>query len=239
MQKDYRPYVLKKFWLKLQKFYTHHFLEPQFNSLGKGYAFMEPWHVQLFGGPIDVGHYTTFIASADRRIRLSVWPKKDEQGRIQIGDYTLICPGVRISAAKEIFIEDNCMLASSSYITDSDWHGIYDRISMGEAQPVRLGKNVWIGDSAIVCKGVTIGENSIIGAGAIVVSSIPANSVAVGNPARVVKELDPNETFKTRAHWYADPAKLSREFMKWEQAVLKGNTYFGWVKHMLFPRREP
>jgi len=237
VRKDYRPYAIKKGWLKFQKFYTRHFLEPQFNSLGKGHAFMSPWHVQLFGGPIDIGHYSTIIATPDKKVRLSVWPAMQGEGRIQIGDYVLICPGVRISAAKEIVIEDNCMLASSAYITDSDWHGIYDRVSMGHAEPVRLGKNVWIGDSAIVCKGVTIGENSIVGAGAIVVSSIPANSVAVGNPARVVRQLDPNENFKTRSHWYADPARLAHEFMRWEQAVLKGNTFFGWLRHSLFPRR--
>ena len=124
------------------------------------------------------------------------------------------------------------------YITDSDCHSIYDRATMGRAEPVRLGRNVWVGDSAIVCKGVTIGDNSIIGAGAIVVSSIPANCVAVGNPARVVKELDPNETFTTRAHFYADPARLAREFMLWEQAVLKGNTIFGWLRHTICPRRD-
>jgi acetyltransferase-like isoleucine patch superfamily enzyme len=238
VQKEHRPYVVKKAWLKFQKFYTRHFLEPQLESLGKGFAFMEPWHVQIFGGPISVGHYATFIANADKRIRLSVWPAQFGQGRILIGDYVLISPGVRISAAQEIIIEDNCMLANNAYITDSDWHGIYDRVSMGQAAPVRLCKNAWIGDSAIVCKGVTIGENSIIGAGAVVVTDVPANCVAAGNPARVVKELDPNETFTTRAHWFADPARLARDFMKWEQAVLKGNTYFGWLRHLLFPRRD-
>jgi acetyltransferase-like isoleucine patch superfamily enzyme len=236
VRKDHRPYAIKRGWFKFQRFYTRHFLAPQLHSLGKGFLFLGPWHVQLFGGPIDIGQYTTFIATADKKIRLSVWPETPDRGRIRIGDYTLVCPGVRISAAEEIVIEDNCMLANGVYITDSDWHGIYDRVSMGRAEPVRLGKNVWVGDSAIVCKGVTIGENSIIGAGAIVVASIPANCVAVGNPARVVKHLDPSETFTTRAHWYADPARLAREFIRWEQAVLKGNTFFGWLRHCLFPK---
>jgi len=236
VRKDHRPYAIKRGWFKFQRFYTRHFLAPQLHSLGKGFLFLGPWHVQLFGGPIDIGQYTTFIATADKKIRLSVWPETPDRGRIRIGDYTLVCPGVRISAAEEIVIEDNCMLANGVYITDSDWHGIYDRVSMGRAEPVRLCKNVWVGDSAIVCKGVTIGENSIIGAGAIVVAPIPANCVAVGNPARVVKHLDPNETFTTRAHWYADPARLAREFIRWEQAVLKGNTFFGWLRHCLFPK---
>ena len=70
--------------------------------------------------------------------------------------------------------------------------------------------------------------------GAIVVDSVPANCVAAGNPARVVKRLDPEETFTTRAAFFADPAKLSRDFMAWEQAMLQGNTFFGWLRHLLF-----
>ena len=50
---------------------------------------------------------------------------------------------------------------------------------------------MWLGGSVVVCPGVTIGENSIIGAGAVVTRSVPANSIAVGNPARVIKEVDP------------------------------------------------
>jgi acetyltransferase-like isoleucine patch superfamily enzyme len=238
VRKDHRPYIVKKGWLKFQKFYARHFLSPQLDALGKGFSFLGPWHVQLFGGPILIGDYATVIATPDKKVRLSVWPEQPGKGGIHIGDYALICPGVRISSAERIDIEDNCMLASGVYITDSDWHGIYDRVSMGRAQPVRLEKNVWVGDSAIVCKGVTIGENSIIGAGAIVVTSIPANCVAVGNPAKVVRTLDPNETFTTRAHWFADPVRLAREFVRWEQAVLKGNTFFGWLRHSLFPKRE-
>ncbi len=237
MRKDHRPYVIKKAWLKFQKFYTRHFLAPQLESLGNGHAFMQPWHVELFGGPITVGRYATVIATIDKKVRLSVWPEKSGGGGIHIGDYNLICPGVRISSAVQIVIEDNCMLASGVYVTDADWHGVYDRVSFGKAEAVHLSKNVWVGDGAVICKGVTIGQNSIIGAGAIVVDSIPAHCIAAGNPAAVVKQLDPDERFTTRADWYADPTRLAREFVKWEQAVLQGNTFFGWVRHLLFPTR--
>lgn len=235
MRKDHRPYMVKKAWLKFQKYYTHHFLRPQLDHLGPGFTFMRPWHVELFGGPIEIGRYVTVIATSDKKVRLSVWPEKSGSGQIKIGRYNLICPGVRISSAARIVIEDNCMLANGVYITDADWHGVYDRVSLGSAKSVHLAKNVWVGDSAIICKGVTIGQNSIIGAGAIVVDSIPANAIAAGNPAQVVKRLDPKETFTTRAHWYADPVKLARDFITWEQAVLKGNTFFGWLRHLLFP----
>ena len=57
------------------------------------------------------------------------------------------------------------MFANSAYISDSDWHGIYDRaLPVGQSKEVVLEDNVWIGDGAIVSKGVTIGENSIVGA---------------------------------------------------------------------------
>jgi acetyltransferase-like isoleucine patch superfamily enzyme len=237
MINDHRPYIVKKTYLKLQKFYARHFLRPQLEHLGTGFTFMRPWHVELFGAPISIGQFATVIATPDKKIRLSVWPDQAGKGHITIGNYCLVCPGVRVSSAVGITIGDNCMIANGAYITDSDWHGIYNRISFGKASPVSIEKNDWIGDSAIICKGVTIGENSIVGAGAIVVDSVPPNSVAAGNPARVVKRLDPEETFTTRAQFFSDPVKLARDFMAWEQAVLQGNTLFGWLRHLLFPAK--
>ncbi|MDD7138981.1 MAG: DapH/DapD/GlmU-related protein [Clostridium sp.] len=57
------------------------------------------------------------------------------------------------------------------------------------SKPIVLGKNVWIGAGAIVLPGVTIGDNSVVGAGAVVTRNIPANTVAAGNPARVLRSL--------------------------------------------------
>ena len=105
-------------------------------------------------------------------------------------------------AAESIEIGDACMFAHGAYISDADWHGIYDRSEpVGSTKPIILKDNVWIGDSAIVCKGVTIGENSIIGAGAVVTKNIPANVVAAGNPAKVVKNLDQGD-FISRKDFY-------------------------------------
>jgi maltose O-acetyltransferase len=58
------------------------------------------------------------------------------------------------------------------------------------ALPITIGDNVWIGGGAIVLPGVTIGDNTVVGAGAVVTKDLPPNVVAVGNPARVVKQLD-------------------------------------------------
>ncbi|MFJ7157243.1 sugar O-acetyltransferase [Streptomyces sp. NPDC101118] len=59
--------------------------------------------------------------------------------------------------------------------------------------PVTLGDNVWLGGGVVVCPGVTIGENTVVGAGSVVVRDLPPGVLAVGNPARVVRTLDPDE----------------------------------------------
>lgn len=198
---------------------------------------MRPWHVEIFGSPVTLGDYATVIAAPDKKIRFSIWSEKKDMGRIDIGNCCLICPGVRISSASEVIIGDSCMIASGAYITDSDWHDVYDRVSTGRSNPVRIGRNVWIGDSSIICKGVIIGENSIIGAGSVVVSDVPSNSVAAGNPARVVKRLDENRAIIPRESFFSDPAGLSLYFNAMDRDMLKGNSVLHWLRYLLLPRK--
>ena len=235
MRRDHRPYALKRVQRRFEKFYVRHFLQPQLDRLGKGFAFMKPWYVKIFGAPVRLGAYTTVIAAADNKVRFSVWPAGPRQGRITIGRYNLICPGVRISSAAEIVIGHSCMLASRVYVTDSDWHGIYERMGTGKAAGVHIADNVWVGDSAIVCKGVSIGRNSIIGAGAVVVQAVPANVVAAGNPARVVKHLDERKPITAREQWFHNPVRLSHQLDCWDREVLGANTWRHWLRHLLFP----
>jgi maltose O-acetyltransferase len=63
------------------------------------------------------------------------------------------------------------------------------RDKLEAARPITIGNNVWIGGGAIILPGVTVGENSVIGAGAVVTKDVPANVVAVGNPARVIRSI--------------------------------------------------
>ncbi|MEU6656175.1 sugar O-acetyltransferase [Streptomyces sp. NPDC046900] len=63
------------------------------------------------------------------------------------------------------------------------------RDKLEAARPITIGDNVWLGGGVIVCPGVTIGDNAVIGAGAVVTKDVPANIVAVGNPARSVRNL--------------------------------------------------
>ena len=61
------------------------------------------------------------------------------------------------------------------------------------AKPVTLGRNVWVGGGAILLPGASVGDNAVIGAGSVVVKDVPANCVAVGNPARVIREITTEE----------------------------------------------
>lgn len=238
LRRDHRPYFIKKSYLRFQQFYVRRYLSPQFDALGAGHTFMRPWYVEIFGAPIRVGKFANVIAAVDQRVRLSVWAVKSGRGRIDIGDFCLISPGVRISSAHSIRIADNCMLANGVYLTDSDWHDLYNRTTMGRTAPIEIGPNVWVGDGAVVCKGVTVGANSIIGAGAVVVQSVPPNSVAAGNPARVVKQLDPEKTFTTREQWFNNPSLLADGLNEFDRGLLGGNTLWHWLRYLLAPTRE-
>jgi acetyltransferase-like isoleucine patch superfamily enzyme len=238
LRRDHRPYYIKKSFLKFSEFYVNHFLRPQLESLGSGFTFMKPWHVEFFGEPIEIGDCVNIVASSDRKVRFGVWSEKENMGRIRIGDFCLICPGVRIGSAHEIAIGDNCMLASGAYVTDSDWHDIYNRITIGRTEPVKIEDNVWVGDGVIICKGVTVGQNSVIGAGSVVVDSVPSNCIAAGNPAKVVKQLDIGEVFTTRKEWFGDPVKLFEGFDRTDRQILRQNSFLHWVRYLLFPSNK-
>jgi acetyltransferase-like isoleucine patch superfamily enzyme len=114
---------------------------------------------------------------------------------ITIGSNTRI-HGSSIHAYESIKIGNNCLIAGNTLIVDSDGHDpfpdeITDRlVTRKEGKPVSIGDNVWIGANCTILKGVNIGEGSIIGAGAVVRQSIPPYSVAIGNPAVIVKKRE-------------------------------------------------
>lgn len=107
--------------------------------------------------------------------------------KIQIGNKNGFS-GVTIAAFNKIVIGNNVKVGANVLITDSNWHPEDPR--SGESFPVVIEDNVWLGVNCIVLKGVTIGENSIIGANSVVVKDIPANSIASGNPCKVLKTLN-------------------------------------------------
>ncbi len=78
LRRDHRPYYIKKAFLKFQEFYVNHFLSPQLEHLGKGFTFMRPWHVELFGAPIEMGDCVNVVASSDKKVRLAIWSEQKE-----------------------------------------------------------------------------------------------------------------------------------------------------------------
>ena len=170
---------------------------------------------------------------------MTTWNADKHDGKIQAGKFCLFSPGVRISAATSIKIGDSCMFANGAYISDSDWHGIYDRaLPVGKSSQVVLEDNVWIGDSAIVNKGVTIGKNSIVGAGSVVVKDVPKNVIVAGNPAKIVKELDENEKIISREDMFSSPQELDALYLKIDQISLKENSFLGWLKSKFLPNKK-
>ncbi|WP_138472890.1 sugar O-acetyltransferase [Poseidonocella sp. HB161398] len=90
-----------------------------------------------------------------------------------------------IAIGEEVQIAPNVQIYTATHPLDAATR----RSGVEYALPVRIGDGAWIGGGAIVCPGVSIGENSVIGAGSVVTKDIPPNVLAAGNPARVIRQL--------------------------------------------------
>lgn len=236
MRKDLRPWWLKKLYLRFRHWYAEYYLRPECAELGPHHTIMKPWYVNISGNNIHIGRSFTAIGEPMHRVEIGVWGRAEGQGRIEIGDCVLMSPGSRISASDEIVIGDGTMFANGAYVTDSDWHTLYDRTERDPAPtPVRIGRNVWLGDHATVLKGVTIGDNSVVAARAVVTRDVPANVVVAGNPAQVVKELDAQRGFVTRMDYFANPEELERFFDAINAEVLAGNSLWRWLWSVIYP----
>ena len=239
ISQDNRPYWLKRLVSKFVNLYVYYHLVPQFESLGEKANFMGAKYVDIFGTGINIGKSATFVATSDSNIRLTTWNLGEFDGKIFADDYCLFTPGVRIAAASEIKIGKGCMFANGSYVSDADWHGIYKRAEpVGSTKRVELKDNVWICDRAVVGKGVTIGENSIVAAGAIVVKDVPDNVIVGGNPSKIIKELDPSKEKVTREDLFKDPKALEELYDYLDKINLKNNSFFGWLKSLTFPSNK-
>jgi acetyltransferase-like isoleucine patch superfamily enzyme len=238
VRKEHRPRWAKHLHRLYQRAWVKHFLEPQFDSVGPYLDAGHPKYVSLYGPNISIGRCATLRTTPAYPITLTVWTSADREGRIDMGDYVLISPGTRILSSDHVTIGSNTMIAGEVYISDSDWHDVYDRTSEQDAhKPIVLEENVWLGYGVKVCKGVTIGKNSVIGAGSVVAKSIPANVIAAGNPARVVRELDPDRPIKKREDLYADPDALMAEMLQLERYLLRNNSLFSWLRALVAPSR--
>ena len=99
-------------------------------------------------------------------------------------------PNVYIQANNGIVFGSNIGIGSGAKIISSN-HNHQDHSKHDDSPPIIIGNNVFIGSNSVILSGVNIGDNVVIGAGSIVATNIPANSIAVGNPCRVIKENGP------------------------------------------------
>ncbi|MBE9207944.1 sugar O-acetyltransferase [Nostoc sp. LEGE 06077] len=132
----------------------------------------------------------------------------------KVGENTTIVPpfycdyGSHIYAGNKLFMNFGCVILDCNLVEIGDnvlcapyvqiyaaYHPVEPEIRLTGrelAAPIKIGNNVWIGGNAIICPGVTIGDNTTIGAGSVVVKNIPANVVAAGNPCRIIRYLSDN-----------------------------------------------
>jgi acetyltransferase-like isoleucine patch superfamily enzyme len=237
MRSDHRPYWVKQAMDRLNEAYCRRFIHPQFDALGPGAVFRNPRCFEILGPRICVGAHLHALASRDAPISLVVYP--ETSGRIDIGDFVALSPGVRIKSACSIEIGDGALVAERVFITDADWHDPYDRIyPPGPMAPVRLEENVWLADGVTVCKGVTIGRNSVVGTGSVVTTDVPPNVVAAGNPARPIRELDPDGAYVSRRDMFCGVEPYDRFEARVTRRYLEQNTFLGWIRSMVAPSRD-
>ncbi len=130
-------------------------------------------------------------------------------GEIRIGEYCYIGEGTRIWSARRIRLGNRVLIAHNVTVMDSLTHPIGARarhehfrdiitsghprnLDLGE-QEVEIGDDVWIGCTAVILRGVSLGQGSIIGAGSVVTERVPPWTIVGGNPARVIRELNADE----------------------------------------------
>ena len=147
-------------------------LKEMFAELGED-CYIEPPLHSNFGG-----HHVHFGKGIYANYNLTLV----DDTHIYVGDYTMIGPNVTIATAGHPILPE---LREKGYQYNV---------------PVRIGRNCWIGAGAILLPGVTVGDNTVIGAGSVVTKDIPANVVAVGNPCRVLREIGEHD----RKYYYKD-----------------------------------
>ena len=113
------------------------------------------------------------------------------EGRVEIGDKTVMGQECTISAYQHVQIGQQCVIADRAMFIDFD-HGVVE-----VERPIRqqgiykrnviVGSNVWIGYGACVLRGVSVGDNSIVGTNSVVTKDVPANAVVAGIPARIIR----------------------------------------------------
>jgi acetyltransferase-like isoleucine patch superfamily enzyme len=171
--------ALKKYERARHGFYRRVMIRLYYNkkffSLGKGLDFHG--RPRVHGqGKILAGKNLMLNGNAE------LWA--GENATMILGDNVYLNAGVILSSKARIEVGDSTLIGHQTIIFDTDWHGIDGHYA--KEAPIRIGKHVWIGTRAIILKGVTIGDNAIVGAGSVVTKNVAENTIVAGNPARQI-----------------------------------------------------
>ena len=154
--------------------------------------------VQIFqGGRLEIGDDFHLVSEPNRSVitlfargQFTVFPG----AIIKIGNHVGL-NGTSITSKCCVEIGDETIIGPNVIIVDSDFHNTWppdsrwETATQGIDGEVKIGRNVWVGMNTIILKGSRIGDNSVIGAGSVVIGDIPANCIAGGNPARFKRDL--------------------------------------------------
>ncbi len=159
--------------------------------------------VRLWGTPIisnrgrlRIGNRVRF-SSTVATLEIGIGP----QGLLEIGDQVLINYGCSLGVTEHVRIGNRVNIGTHVMLIDNAFHHL-DPARRDEAppsQPILLEDNVWLAARVIVLPGVTIGENSVVGAGSVVTHDVPPNVLAAGVPAKVIRAIDAAAPEATRS----------------------------------------
>ncbi len=163
-------------------------------ELGKNVIF----HVPVMGGgegTIHIGDNTNFGFRLAGRLGSGeiLLQARTPEAEIVIGRDNWLNNNTSLCAVQSIRIGNLCRIGDFVAILDADFHEINPATrnrSVGTIKPVSIGNNVWIGSRVMILKGASIGDNSVIAAMSVVTSAIPANCVAAGVPAKVIRKIE-------------------------------------------------
>ncbi len=185
---------LRELLASLLRFFWY---EPLFRSccesIGEGFQ-MEQLPYLVGSGIIRLGDHVTLSGK-----QVIIFGNRGEgTPLLSIGHHTFLGHACILAISSSVTIGNHCLIASDVRISDYDGHPV-DAVARRTGlpsppegiRPVVIGDDVWIGNMATILKGVTIGDRSIVGAGAVVTRDVPPDVVVAGNPARIVKQLSP------------------------------------------------
>jgi maltose O-acetyltransferase len=162
-------------------------------SAARALELLEEYRIAFTGGHLDAA--SAILREVFGTVGHGVVVKPpvfvDYGENIHIGARTFVNYNLVALDVAEIRIGEHCQIGPNVQLL-TPTHPIEPqsrRDKLEAARPIVLGDNVWLGGGVIVCPGVSIGDNSVVGAGSVVTRDLPANVVAVGNPARVVRQI--------------------------------------------------